>query len=527
MVAIGLASGFGIILSPVSVAAPTIIMTIAVADCVHIVNAYLYHLRDGFEKDTAIIESFKGNLKPIFITSITTTIGFLSMNFSESPPFRDLGNIVAAGVVAAFLFSLTILPILLSLIPLKSVPEKSKTNNFILGISEIVILNPIKIMAGCLLLSAPLLFLATDNELDDNFVEYFDESIEFRRASDYTMENLTGLNLIEYSLSTNIENGIANPAYMEKVEAFSQWYRTQPEVLHVSSFTDLMKRLNKNLHDNEPEFYRTPKDRALAAQNLLLYELSLPYGLDLYNQISFDKSSTRVTVLLNSISTIQLLTLERRAQSWFNANAPELQNAGASPTIMFGHIGEDNIRGMFKGTFMALIIITMMIAVMLRSTQMGIISLFVNIIPSVIAFGIWSLLVGKIGVAASVVVSMTLGIVVDDTVHFLTKYLHAKRELDMDTNDAIRYAYDSVGSALFITSAVLVAGFSILSQSGFTANGDMGILTAITITIALLVDLFLLPAVIIIVNRLGTKNDSTKKDVNLLADSTIKMSTDT
>jgi predicted RND superfamily exporter protein len=176
---------------------------------------------------------------------------------------------------------------------------------------------------------------------------------------------------------------------------------------------------------------------------------------------------------------------------------------------------------------MALIIITMMIAVMLRSTQLGIISLFVNIIPSVIAFGIWSLLVGKIGVAASVVVSMTLGIVVDDTVHFLTKYLHAKRELDMDTNDAIRYAYDSVGSALFITSAVLVAGFSILSQSGFTANGDMGILTAITITIALLVDLFLLPAVIIIVNRLGTKNDSTKKDVNLLADSTIKMSTDT
>jgi predicted RND superfamily exporter protein len=222
--------------------------------------------------------------------------------------------------------------------------------------------------------------------------------------------------------------------------------------------------------------------------------MSLPYGLDLNNQIDIDKSATRMNVTVENLTTNELLNLETLGRQWLAENAPEsMQTEGASPAIMFANIGKRNMRSMLSGTVLALIFISLILIVAFRSVSIGLISLIPNLLPAAAAFGVWAMIIGEVGLALSVVVSMTLGIVVDDTVHFLSKYLRARREKGLGTDDALRYAFSTVGTALWVTTIVLVAGFSVLAFSTFKMNSGMGLLTAITIALALIIDFLFLP----------------------------------
>ena len=255
------------------------------------------------------------------------------------------------------------------------------------------------------------------------------------------------------------------------------------------------------MHADDDSYYRIPEERELAAQYLLMYEMSLPYGLDLNNQINVDKSATRLTATLETLSTTQVMAFEEKVEQWMIENTPDLVTAGASPTIMFSHIARRNIVSMLGGTTLALILISGILMVSLRSVKFGVLSLIPNLVPAGVAFGVWALFVGQVGLAVSVVAAMTLGIVVDDTIHFLSKYLRARRERGMNTEDAIRYAFNTVGVALFITTVILTAGFLIIAQSNFLLNAHMGLLTAITICIALFIDFLLLPPLLMLVDR--------------------------
>jgi predicted RND superfamily exporter protein len=285
------------------------------------------------------------------------------------------------------------------------------------------------------------------------------------------------------------------------VDRFADWYRQQPNVLHVNSLTDIMRRLNKNMHGDDPAWYRLPGERDLAAQYLLLYEMSLPYGLDLNNQVDISKSATRMTVSLESISSTEMLGMEKRAQQWLAENAPHMQSDGASPSVMFAYIGQRNIHSMLTGTSIALVLISLILVFALRSLKLGLVSLIPNLAPAAMGFGIWGLLSGQVGLGLSVVMGMTLGIVVDDTVHFLSKYLRARREQGLDSQAAVRYAFHTVGIALVVTSLVLIAGFMVLAQSAFKLNADMGFLTAMIIGLALLADFIFLPPLLMKVDK--------------------------
>jgi hypothetical protein len=228
--------------------------------------------------------------------------------------------------------------------------------------------------------------------------------------------------------------------------------------------------------------------------------MSLPYGLDLNNQINFDKSTTRISATLETIPTSEMLRIEQESIAWMKTNTPNIVSVPSGPTIMFSHIGMRNIISMLSGTGIALVLISLILVFALRSAKFGAISLIPNIAPALMAFGVWYMLVGEVGLAVSVVVAMTLGIVVDDTIHFLSKYLRARRERGMNAEDAIRYAFNTVGVALTVTTVVLVAGFLVIAQSNFQVNSQMGLLTAITIAIALIVDFLFLPTLLLLVD---------------------------
>ncbi|VAW76955.1 Predicted exporter of the RND superfamily [hydrothermal vent metagenome] len=500
--AMGTAGWLGIQVTPPLASAPTMIMTLAVANSVHFLVTFLQRIRVGDSQRDAMLESLRINLQPILITSVTTAIGFLSMNFSDAPPFRDLGNVVAIGVMASFIYSIALLPALMLLLPVHQKSTGERSTRVMDALANLVVHRYKPVLMLMTLLVAGLIAFVPKNELNDEFVKYFDERVAFRVDTDYTTEHLTGLYSIAYSLGAGEPGGISEPAYLRKLDDFANWYRAQPEVLHVNSLSDTMKRLNKSLHGDDPAWYRLPDQRNLAAQYLLLYEMSLPYGLDLNNQINVDKSATKLDVSLDSISSNQTIALEARAQRWLEENAPESMRVhGASPAVMFSHIGKRNIQSMLVGTTVALVLISFILVFALRSWRIGLISIIPNLVPAGMAFGLWGLLVGQVGLALSIVTGMTLGIVVDDTVHFLSKYLRARREEGLSPPDAVRYAFHTVGTALWTTSAVLMAGFLVLVYSPFELNSGMGLLTAITIGFALLADFLLLPTLLMVLDK--------------------------
>jgi len=501
--AMGMLGHLHIPLSPPSVSAPTIILTIAIADCVHVLVAYGSYLRQGDARVEAMNKSIIMNFYPIIITSVTTAVGFLSMNFSEIPPYRDMGNLVAFGVLAAMLGSLVFLPAFVSLFPTSMGKVESKQSQRMAMFADWVILHNKRLLILMTVVSVGFIAMLPLNEIDNKFVENFGKDIDFRQASEFASENLTGVYTIEYSVDTGEEGGVNDPEYLQLLEDFSLWLQRQTEVLHVTSVTDVYKRLNKNLHGDQKEWYRIPDSRELASQYLLLFELSLPFGLDLTNVVNIKKSAARVVVVFDDLSTTEMLAIEKRIDHWWEqrndaksilARIP----VGSSTTLMFSHMGEKNARSLLFGSGVALVLISLILVVALRSTKFGVISLIPNLVPAAVAFGIWGLMVGKVGMGLSVVTGMTLGIIVDDTVHFLTKYLKGRREENMSSEQAIRYAFSTVGVALWNTSIILVMGFLLLTYSSYYRNAEMGLMSAITIAIALAIDFILLPAVLLL-----------------------------
>ena len=499
-ITMGFAGWLGTVFSPGNAGVPIIVMTVTVAHSIHVVTGVLSAMRHGLDRDAAITESIHVNAYPVFLTSLTTAIGFLSLNAADSPPFRSLGNFVAFGILWAFVFSMTLLPALLSVLPLRSQAAQTVKRGFFDRLADFVIARQVVLFWFLGLTTLALISGIPRNELTDNWTRYFDERYELRRATDFVIENLSGLDLLEYSLDAGRQGGVTDPAYLRTVEAFADWYRKQPEVTNVQAFSDVMKRLNRNMHGDDPTFYRLPEDPELAAQYLLLYELSLPEGTDLNDRIDIAKSATRMTVMARDMSTRALRQLDERAQAWLRVNLPGVETKASGISVVFAYITERNIYSMLQGTMIAMALISLLLVLAFRSVRLGLISLVPNFIPAVMSFGLWGYLVGYVGLASSIVVAIVLGIVVDDTIHFLSKYLKSRRE-GFRAPDAIRASFNTVGQALWTTTAVLSAGFLVFSTSGFEPSWALGMLVAITILFALLTDFLLLPTLLMAMDR--------------------------
>ena len=505
-VSMGLGVWAGLPFSPPVAPAPTIVLMIVVANCVHLLVAIQQRLRAGDSKHDAIVEAVRLNLHPIFLASLTTAIGFLSMNFSEVPPYRHLGNFVAFGILASFLLSVTFLPTLLSLLPMRGRQDRRARGPSMKRLADFVLRHRKAIFLVWLVIVPAMIVAIPRNELNDVLVHFFDEGVEFRQDTDFMDERLSGNTLVEYSLQTPVEGGVTDPVFLAEISNFADWYREQPPVRHVSVITDTFRQLNQSMHGDDPGAYRIPESQALAAQYLLLYELSLPQGLDLNNQIDRSRSATRVTISAVTLSSRELLELNARAEAWLKENAPHVEGINSTgPATLFAYIGQRNIRAMLVGTLVVLLAISAILLVALRSLRLGLISIVPNLVPAVMGFGVWGLSVGQVGLSLSVVVAMTVGIVVDDTVHFLSKYRRARLEYGQDPEQAVRYAFDTAGQALFTTTVVLVAGFLIFIFSPFVPTAEVGVLTAMIIGFALIADLTLLPALLTVVDRNPSK----------------------
>ncbi len=481
-------------------ATPFVLMAIAVAHSIHLIQGMTNGMLLGMERTAAIVHSLQTNARPIFLTSVTTAIGFLSLNFSEMPPFRVMGNIVAFGAMCAFACSITLLPALLSMMPMRA-PSKQKFGvEFFDRLGTFVVSNSIRLLWIFAILSLVSVIGVLRIELNDNNVKLLNDSYELRRSADFINDNFSGLDYFEYSLSSGREGGITDTKYLHQVDLFAEWLRTQPEVAHVTSIADIMKRLNHNLHGDAAGFYTLPDNSDLAAQYLFLYELSLPVGLDLNNLITFDRSATRMTVVIEGMSAKEQIELDHRALAWLQKNAPQMQTGATGVIIVGAYSVMRNIVKMLIGTFIAMSIVSLLLILEFRSLRLGLLSLVPNFLPAIIAMGVWGYIVGTVSIAASIVTAIAFGIVVDDTIHLLSKYRRSRAE-GKSPAEAIVPTFKLVGRPLLTTTFIFALGFLVFGISGLSTNQTLGLLVGLMVIIALVADFLLFPPLLMALDK--------------------------
>ena len=505
----GIVGYFNPVINDSVIVSPIMILSMAFADGIHLVVNWIQGLNAGRDKRTAMRESLKANMGAMTLTTIMTAIGFLTLHFNDSPPFRVMGYIVAVGVVFALLLTLFFTaPLLITLpgkLPSRISPLMSEDSPQMERLANFVINRRYPILAFILLVGGMLLSFIPKNVINDDIVKYYTPGTTFRQDMEFVNKHLTGIGEINYSLPAGGPDQISDPAYLKKVDDFSQWLKKQPDVTQVNSLADVVKRVNQVMHDNDPDFYRIPDSREEISQYLLQYEMSLPYGMDLNYMLRFDRSESRVRVSVGTSSGQKIIAVDEAASEWLQINAAAMKAQGASLSLMFAHIGERSITGMFGGMIGSLIAESLLVMLLFGAIRLGFASFIGNLLPIGMAFGAWGFLNGNIDLGLTIVLGISFSVVVDDTIHFIHKYENGRRN-GLSPEDSIRQAFRHVGFALMTTTLVLGLGFAWLANSAIQITVNTGIVTIITIVFALLIDIFLLPIVFLMVDNRKTNS---------------------
>lgn len=512
-VSVAVAGWFGYPLNPVSIAAPMIVLTVAVADGVHVVLAAVEALRRGVGKREAITEAIELNLEAVTYTWLTTVVGFLCLNSSEAPPVTQLANMTVVGVTFAYLLSVTFLPAMLMLLPMHRIEVKEAgSNRWMHWLSGAVLRWRQPILAIAAVLTVGAGWCASKLETNDQFLQYFDEDLPFRQDADFVMQKLSGIYRLEYQVGAGAPSGVVDPAYLSTLESFSTWLRAQPEVEHVWSIGDVLKRIHQATHGA----YVVPDSRQAAAEGLLLYEMNLPRGLDLTDRVNIDKSAARLSVTVKDMSTRELTAFAERSETWLREHAPRaMWTEATGPVVIFSQLGDRNAKSMVKADFVSLALISLCMVLVLKSLKLGVLSLVPNLVPIVFGYGVWWLTVGQMNIVATIAASICLGIIVDDTIHFLTKYQALMRKKTWKPEVAMRATLNHVGPAMVSATAVLVLGFGVLTLSSFQMTSALGWLGVLIVGSAPLADLCVAPALVLWATKRGPSEPGPRRTVSL------------
>jgi hypothetical protein len=322
----GVTGYLGIPLGPHSSISPQVILTITVATAMHVVFVFMGSMRQEGNRETAVMQAVKSNFVPVTFTSLTTALGFAAMLTSVIPPFQHIGVMSGLGTIVCYVMTLTFLPSLLRLLPFK---PGSRVAQLSWGWPKVLAGFIVRHYRGIVVIAAvalvPTVWGMSQLQIDDHFVRLFKKGTEFRDDADFIDERLAGTTNVELSLHADGPGGIAEPAFLRKVQRIKERLLADPMVTHVSVLTDTLKRINRDMHGGDPKHYRLPQDRGVASQYLLFYEMNLPFGLELNSQINIDKSALRLTATTKSSSTQDTIAFVDRTNAWLEQDYPEFR----------------------------------------------------------------------------------------------------------------------------------------------------------------------------------------------------------
>ncbi|MEM9334896.1 MAG: MMPL family transporter [Pseudomonadota bacterium] len=481
LAAFGVVGLTGAELAAINAFAPVMILTVSLAGTVHMALSYARHRNQAETPTDAAMKAAAENALPMSLASGTTALGFLGLLFSPSPPIQVMGLLLAVGIVVAFLLCMTLLPVLQARVdPWRpgAMPHRFKLGR----LAQFVVARRLGIAAVAALLVLPATWLASQNVVSDNLFEYFSESHAYHRDTQLATEHLSGVSEFLYSVDTGEAFGLFDAGAIERLGAFTDWLKQQPEVVNVVSLAGahpLVEAQQDGRLQGRLDYYRA---RLSDSVNPLLALT-----------VSNDYASSLVSVYLRPLDSRRMLDFDERTLDWARNNLDDTAVHSGGATLMFANLGEKNIRSMLSALLIALAASAIALGVIFRSLRIGLIALACNALPILFVYSLWAVVNGQIGIGAAVVMGMVLGILLDDTIYLLASFRHGVKR---SVAQPVSWAMERVGPALVITTLTLVAGLSLGVSSGFGPIWSMSLLSVLVIGTALLVDLILLPALL-------------------------------
>ena len=494
---VGTLGYLGFAFNSISIIAPLIVVIIAVANSVHIISIYTQTRAAGEDSLSAMVKSLDYNLRPISLAVLTTAIGFSSLNLCSSPAIQDFGRIVAIGIGYAYLLILCALPAIL-LVLSKSGTAQTQENflqqklNVLVNIAERY---DARLFAGCTALAVATFMLLPLNKTDFNRTDFISSDDDIRGYYDVVSSRINRGPQLSYAVDAKRVDGAIEPEFLRNLEGFVDWLDDQQEVESAASLVDLVKTVNRVQHQDNPDFFVIPADIDTVAAHLNGYETVQSEDFPLSAFINRDFSM--VTLIINAIpmSNQELIDLDVKLSTAFNDFFDTAELVHGSGLLLFSRMDELVTVELLQGYSLSLLLITLCLVIGLRSVYFGILSVIPNLIPATIVFGLWALLVGQLDPFVMMLFSISIGLVVDDTVHILSHYLSGRKN-GLDQPAAIRQSITVAGPALTITTLVLALGTTILIMANTLYFQQSAKLLVPIVVLALVLDLFYLPTIL-------------------------------
>ncbi len=496
--ALGL-SGFSF--NTVTAIAPVIIVVVCVASSVHVISIYRQGLLRGMPEAEAMRFSLMHNIRPVTLAALTTAIGFASLNLSSSPAIAGFGGTVAVGIVFSWLLTATLLPSLLMVL-IKTGNGSSDgdlLNRAMNRVIEIGRRRDRQLFWFCSAFAAAGVAMLPLNETDFNRLDFISDAAGLRDYFDAVGERLDRGPSISYAIDAGARNGAIDPAFLARMEALVDWLGERDEIESTASVVELLKTVNE-MRYGDPDAYLLPDDSATIGNYLRAYRFVQNLDFPLTNFLSVDRSIAALTVNARPMSNQELLDLNAVIGTRFEETFSAGSFAGASlihgsGLLVFARMDERVTVELLQGYSLSLALITLTLIFGLGSLYFGVLSIIPNLLPAAIVFGFWGLLVGTLDPFVMMLFSISIGLVVDDTVHVLTHYL-AKRREGEDIEAAAAHSIRTAGPALTITTLVLTLGTTFLMAASTFYFQQAARLLVPIVVLALLLDVFYLPAIL-------------------------------
>ncbi|MBE0369478.1 efflux RND transporter permease subunit [Pseudoalteromonas aurantia] len=507
----GLAGWTGIKISNITALIPQFIIAICVADAVHILTSYFFYRRKNYDGKLAIRIALNENVLPTLLTTITTSVAFFSFMSSQIGAVSELGLLVGIGTIIGWFMCYFFLGAILCKVPNRKSNEKlilihteyeesneENKNSFVFKYTEKVFSNAYLIAFAFLGLSIGSIYIAGKNEINANPFKYFAEGFWLRDSNDFAEDNLKGSQGMEIVVNSGFSDGIKSPDFLKQVESFQQWIDSTPGVVRTYSIIDIIKQSNRSLHGDDQEYYTLPNTREAAAELIFLYSMNLPQGLDLSNRISINNDLVRISVRWTNYDSALATRFADEIVKYGQSQGLNVHATGKM--LLFQRMNGYVATSFFVTLLITILIISILLVITFKSINLGWITLVANLFPLCFGMAILYLSGNAIDIGAVIVLSVCLGVAVDDTIHFVS---HAQRLLNAgkEIGFVIRDSLLKVTPAIAITTLILTIAFGSFMSADFVPNANFGRMAAAILSTALIANVTLLPALLFLIHR--------------------------
>lgn len=481
---------------------PTFLIVVGIGDSVHILTIFYRTHGKINDKRQAIIQAVGFAGLPVLMTSLTTACGLLSFAWADVAIIAQLGYIAPVGVMLAFLYTVVLLPALIAIFPVKQARQFPKgwrhiTDRIFDTMARVTTRRPILVAVISAIIVVGAGYSALSVRFSHNAMTWFPENSPIRVSTNLLDRINGGTVVLEVIVDSGSENGLHHPDLLKRMNNASAYIPNLKvhdiQAGKVWSITDVLKEINRALNEDRDDAYTVPTQRELIAQELILFESSESDDLEDVADSTYQLG--RLSILAPFTDAVLYKDYVDKVKEYLDKQFTDETITLTGHMALFLQIIKLFITSMAKSYVLALLVITLLMVLMIGRVGIGLMSMVANVVPVICIFGVMGVCDVPIDMATILIGSLVLGLVVDDTIHFLHHFRSAY-EHTSSVETAVRETLNTTGRALVITSLVLCGGFFIYMTSFLASNVRFGLLTGCAVLFALAADFFLVPALL-------------------------------